>query len=390
MDVIAQLLTTNHKIPDYILSVTNTQGEKKDITQLIVGRLMSMTIADNRGFEADELDIQLSDDDGNLALPSRGAIIEVAIGWKGEQLVQKGKFIVDELQYNGSPDSLTLRARSADLRGSLSSKQERSWHNITLGQLIDQIALENQLQSCCAKQWQNKPITHLDQTNESSINLLTRLAEEYDAIATVKNGKLLFMPAGKAQSVNGKPLPPVVLHKQVGDSYQFAINEGDNYTAVRAYWHNLDTGKKGEVVVDENTDIQRKAKMTKGRKKKDGTVTGQKLSKRKYNVIVQKAPVETDANKMKTLRHTYKSEATALNAAKAAFERIKRGVASFSMTLAEGNAALMPELPVNVSGFKAMIDSTNWIISKVTHSISDSGFTTQIECELRVGEDKEK
>ncbi|WP_427854682.1 hypothetical protein, partial [Salmonella sp. CQ24WZ0581SAL] len=32
-------------------------------------RLMSMTLTDNRGFEADQLDIELNDADGQIVLP---------------------------------------------------------------------------------------------------------------------------------------------------------------------------------------------------------------------------------------------------------------------------------------------------------------------------------
>lgn len=170
-------VANHHRIPHYRLRVITQDENKKDITTLISHRLMSMTIADNRGFEADEIDIQLSDHDGKLAFPRRGATLDVAIGWQGEQLIPKGKFIVDELQYSGSPDSLTLRARSADLRGSLSDKKERSFDNISFENLINQIAKENQLEGACAEAFKEKVIPHLDQTNESDINLLSRLAD---------------------------------------------------------------------------------------------------------------------------------------------------------------------------------------------------------------------
>ncbi|UXN37812.1 phage late control D family protein [Avibacterium paragallinarum] len=384
-DFYQRMLATNHKIPQFRISVSSTNGEQ-NITQEVSQRLMQLTLIDNRGFEADELDLQLSDHDGKLMLPSRGAKIEVAIGWKGQQLIPKGSYIVDEIQYSGTPDSLTIRAKSADMRGTLHSKKERSFHNMTFGKLIEQIAQENGLAPLCHQAFKDKAIDHLDQTNESTINLLSRLAEENDAIATVKNGKLLFMPAGKGKTATDKPLPPIHITRQSGDSFNFSLVESDNYTAVRAYWHNLDTGKKGEVVFDKNSKIERKTRLTKGRKRKDGTVTGQRQSKRKYNQLVQTEPVETDANQMKTLRHTYKTEAAALNAAKAAFEKIQRGVATFSLNLAQGNPELMPELPVTVQGFKAMIDSSQWIITKVTHSIGGSGFTSAVELELKVEE----
>ncbi|TFF00762.1 phage late control D family protein [Histophilus somni] len=381
-------VANHHRIPHYRLRVITQDENKKDITTLISHRLMSMTIADNRGFEADEIDIQLSDHDGKLAFPRRGAMLEVAIGWQGEQLIPKGKFIVDELQYSGSPDSLTLRARSADLRGSLSDKKERSFDNISFENLINQIAKENQLEGACAEAFKEKIIPHLDQTNESDINLLSRLAENYDAIATVKNGKLLFMPVGMGVTVSGKALPTIEITRQMGDNFSFSLTENDNYTAVRAYWHNMDNGKKGVVLIDKNTKIERLAKPTHPTEE-GGTSTETSKTKKKVT-LVHTQPVETDSNKMKTLRHTYKTEAYAINAAKAAFDKMRRGIASLSINLADGNAWLMPELRVKVRGFKDQIDSSRWIIGKVTHNLTTSGFTTSLELELDINRGEEK
>lgn len=74
--------------------------------------------------------------------------------------------------------------------------------------------------------------------------MLSRLAENYDAIATVKNGKLLFMPVGMVMTVSGKALPTIEITRQMGDNFSFSLTENDNYTAVRAYWHNMDNGKR--------------------------------------------------------------------------------------------------------------------------------------------------
>ena len=383
-------LNINHRTPKFSVVVITQDKQKKDITQTVADRLMSLTLEDNRGFEADMLDLQLSDHDGKLALPPRNATIQVALGWQGEPLIDKGKYSVDEVQFSGAPDTLTIRARAADLKGSLSTQKERSFHSIKLGALIAQIAKENQLESHCAKEYAEQTIAHIDQTNESDINLLTRLAEQYGAMATVKNSTLLFMPLGQGKTATGKPIPAVVITKQEGDSYNFSLAESDNYKAVRAYWHNTDTGKRGEITIDENTNVVKKQRMTKGRQLKDGTVKGARLSKRKYNTLEQKEPVTSDSNQIKTLRHTYATEASALNAAKSAFDRLKRGVATFSLTLAYGIPDLMPETPVQLSGFKKEIDGSDWLITKVTHNLSDGGYTSQVECELKIETEEHK
>lgn len=70
--------------PDYMLML-----DSRDITGNISDRLMSMTLTDSRGFEADQLDIELNDADGQVGLPVRGAVLTVYIGWKGFALVCK-------------------------------------------------------------------------------------------------------------------------------------------------------------------------------------------------------------------------------------------------------------------------------------------------------------
>ena len=378
---------TNHRTPLFNVRVITKDKQEKDITQIVTDRLISLSISDNRGFEADMLELELSDHDGLLELPPRNATIQVAMGWLGSFLVDKGKYLVDEVQFSGAPDKVNIRARSADLKGSLSEKKERSFDKIKLTALVEQLAKENQLQANVSESYSHITIPHIDQTSESDINLLTRLAEQYDAIATVKNGTLLFMPTGKGKTASGAAIPPFEITRQIGDSYNFSIAESDNYKAVRAYWHNTDTGKRGEVIIDENSKITKKQKMTKGRKLKNGDVKGQRLSKRKYTVLEQTEPVTSDSDQIKTLRHTYASEQSAITGAKSAFDKLKRGVATFSITLAYGEPELMPEMPLVLRGFKSMIDGSDWIISRVTHNINDSGYTTQVECELKVETD---
>ncbi|MDG6316814.1 phage late control D family protein [Glaesserella parasuis] len=383
MNLLDRLKQNGHRIPAFHLTVRpnpkKSTGGTKDITTLLSQRLMNLTLTDSRGFEADQLDFTLDDTDGLLELPSRGAILSLGLGWKDEALTFKGEYTVDEVEHSGAPDCVTIRARSADLRGSLMNRHERSFHKTTLGKIVQQIADENQLQAMVGDEYKNLEIKHIDQTDESSISFLTRLAEEHDAIATVKNGRLLFIKSGKSTTASGQKLPEFILTRQDGDSHRFAIAEGDNYKAVKAYWHDTATGKRGEVIIDENTEVKKVNKTTKKGK----------ISKKQTTVIQQNKPVESDNDQIKTLRHTYATQRTALNACKRHFEKLQRGVATFSLNLAEGNAELIPETTVNVVGFKAEIDSNAWIVTQVTHSLSaDSGFTTAIECELKVAEDE--
>jgi len=340
-------MTTRARQPAYKLTVAG-----QDITTAIRARLIDLTLTDNRGFESDQLDLTLDDSDGALDIPPRGAIIRLALGWAGASLEDKGTYTVDEVEHSGAPDRITIRARSADLRAGLSEKRDQSWHATTIGGIVKTIAGRNRLAEVIADELASKAIAHLDQTDESDANLLTRLAQDFDAIATVKAGRLLFTPAGQARTASGKPLQGVLITRSSGDSHRFSVADRNGATAVKANWYDVNNGIRDSVTVGaEETD-------------EDPETT------------------EPSTPNVKTLRHTYPSRQAAAQAAKAELQRLQRGVADFSITLAIGRPELIPELPAIVRGFKPQIDQANWIISRVTHRLGDAGLTTSLDLEL--------
>lgn len=330
----------------------------KDISTKLSSRLIGLTMTDNRGFEADTLEITLDDTDGALALPRRGAKMKLALGWQGEGLVDKGFFTVDELEYSGPPDTLTIRGKSADMRGSLMKSREESYHKKTVKDIIGIISGRHKLKDVIAERLSSELIDHIDQANESDAGFLSRLADTFDAVATVKNDNLLFIKAGEALSASGKALAPVVITKNVGDSYRFSIADRNAYTGVVAFWQDTKGGKR---------KAAKATTKTKDDKKSDEVLVG-------------------DSENVKTLRHIYVSEKNALRSAKAMWEKLQRGMAALSITLAIGRADVYPECPVTVLGFKPEIDNADWILTKVTHQLDDSGFVTQLALEVKNNE----
>ena len=338
--------------------------EGADITQKIEKRLISLTLTDNRGFEADQLDIELDDADGKLLLPRRGVMLSLALGWKGQPLISKGSYTVDEIEHAGSPDRLTLRARSADFRATLNTRREKSWHQTTAGEIVKEIAGRHKLKTAIGDDMAKTAIDHLDQTNESDASFLMRLARQCGAIACVKNGSLLFIRQGQGKTASGKALPVITLTRSAGDGHRFTLADRDAYTGVIASWlHTRDPAKK------ETTKVKRKRKTKKA--KEPEAKQGDYLIGTDENVLV--------------LSRTYANRTNAERAAKMQWERLQRGVATFSIQLARGHAELYTEMPVKVNGFKQQIDSDEWIITTLTHSLSaDSGFTTSLELEVKI------
>ncbi|MBC8945389.1 late control protein D [Xenorhabdus indica] len=86
------------------------------------------------------------------------------------------------------------------------------------------------------------------------------------------------------------------------------------------------------------------------------------------------------------MKHTYANKSNAERAAKAEWEKIQRGVASFSIQLAKGRPELFPEMLVRVSGFKPQIDGADWTLVTVTHTLNDSGLTSALELEVKISD----
>lgn len=428
-----------------------------DITDRLQGRLISWTLTDNRGFEVDQLDLSIDDADGQLAFPARGAEIRFSIGWTDTGLADKGSFTVDEIEHSGAPDVLTIRARSADMRGGLTTQRERSWHGQTLGVIVRTIADEVGLIPVVAGSLAELVLAHVDQTNESAANLLTRLARMHDAIATVKDGKLLLFPAAGGVTASGLPLPTVSITRGAGDSHRFSLADRETFTHVRATWNDIGAGTKGEVIWGKDEDAAERSRRpivptpassaeptefkAVGAKQKsrgkalrlaakewkrlaksavfraryagvkvaydDRTLKAQgevshglaedrkarqnalRLVDRDAAKISGAAPavaIDHSADNIKTIRHVYASKANAGHAARAEWRRLQRGMASFGITLAHGREDIFPELPATVQGFKPAIDNTDWIVTRVTHTGGDGGFTTALELEIRATE----
>ncbi|ELM3616101.1 phage late control D family protein [Aeromonas sobria] len=363
LDALIQL----HPAPAYQVRVDGS-----DISGTLRPRLMHMTITDNRGFSADTIEIALDDSDGKLAMPRRGATLQASIGWQGGSLVDKGTFKIDEVEHGGAPDVLTIRGKSADLRGGMNKLRERSWHFETIGAIVDQLAARYGLIPSVGEAFKGMMIDHIDQTNESDLAFLTRLATEQDAIATVKSGRLMFIKAGNGTTASGKPLPGITITRQDGDQHQFSVADRDAYTGVTAYWQDNKSAEKKKIEVKR----KRKTKPKEERPLPPGVV----VNKKENELLVG------DSENVKELRHVYANQSNAMRAARAEWEKLQRGVAEFQITLARGRPELYPEQPTTVRGFKPQIDEADWLLTQVVHDLTDQGYTNRLQLEVKLEE----
>lgn len=344
MDVLSSLGKQTQQLwqSSYPTAIFKLMVNGQDISQLVSSRLIALTITDNRGMETDSIDIELSDHDGLLDIPPRNAVIEAWLGWSHIGLVYKGKYTVTETEHSGVPDILKIRGMSADLKKSLKQKKERSFDDVLLVDILHTVAIEHELEAHVHAKFAQRKVPHLDQ-NESDANLITRLADEHDAIATIKNGCLLFLPTGSGETVSGQLLPTVEIVRRQGDQHRYAVTgEGEDTTAVKAFYYDDKMAKKLEVVI--------------------GDASNQNI---------------------KELRHVHRDKQSAELAARAKLNQFKRSAASLSFKLAVGNPELLPEMTFVFTGLKSQIDDIIWLGTNVVHTLDASGgYTTDLHLEI--------
>lgn len=332
--------------PDFMLKL-----DDRDITQNFSHRLISLTMTDKRGLEADQLDILLDDSDGLLDLPARGARLSLWLGWEGTPLQEKGVFTIDAIEFRGAPDTLTIRGCSADFRGKLNVRREQSWHDTTIGAIVDTIAQRNQLTASVASGLASIVISHIDQSQETDAAFLSRLAERNGAFVSIKAGKIIFMKAGHAVTASGTSIPLMMIERGDGDRHLFSVADRENYSGVMAKW--LQTRDPKQQNAQLGIFRQPGGQPTEALQHPDAAApiagAGGKEQKPQEMLV-------GSAENVFELTTVYASEEQALRAAEAKWRALQRGIVNFSIQLALGRADLFPETPVLVNGFKRVID----------------------------------
>lgn len=321
-----------------------------DRTAQVEQRLISLSMTDKRGTEADELSLTLSDHDAALPLPTKGNKIRLWLAMpESGNMIDKGTFTIDDVEHSGTPDQLQIRAKSADFKSSLKVKRSNSYHQHKIGEIAQTVAKRHDLVLAIDAKVASMIVDHIDQHRESDINLLTRLCDNHDLMCTIKAGRLIIKPIGNARSPSGATLGAVTITRQSGDSHRYSrTDRTSDYDETAASYHDDKSGKTKHVSV------------------KDG----------------KSKPLDTlPSTKAHVLTKPAKSKSEAITKAKASANKKTRQVASFDLTLAVARPDIIADSPATVRGFRAYIDEHQWTVVEVSHELSGSGYQSRVQCE---------
>lgn len=318
-----------------------------DVTERLARYLVALTLTDQAGLEPDELTLEIADPEARIALPKLGATLAVALGYQHTGTTAMGEFTVDTVELSAPPRQLAIRARSAELAGTLKDRKSRGWEDTTLGAVVEEIAGDHGLTPAVGWELQSYTCRRIDQTTESDISLLTRLGQMYDALVTVKLGRLVMTSRGAGTAVSGAAIAAQSLRPADVSAWHLTLSQADQAKTVQAQWQDRDGARLHWV------DAEAPAASGYGAEEEKGSV---------YR-----------------LRPTFPDEASAQKAADAKARALARGKSALNLTL-PGSPRYGAETPLTLLGFCEELDG-RWIVSRVEHRLDSGGYVCEIEGE---------
>jgi phage protein D len=304
-------------------------------TELIKERVISIHTTDEAGIMSDSCEIELDDFDDAFPLPRTEAVISVSLGYKGGQLTKIGSYYVKEIDIDGARKTLKIKANAASK--AMRSQKSKS-HEGSMDNLISEMANEFDLDAAGSGDLEDLELEDFPQFAESDMNYMTRLSQRVGAVAKPTDGHLVFADDMSTKSTSGQNLPTKNVDVSELGEYSCSFKETESGGAVGTVfttWYDKENGE--------------------------------------YHMIkAGSGDPETEVGEI------FLSEKSALAAANAKFKRVVKSNKTFRFTTG-GRPDFFAESPIVFRGLSSKIP-TDWIISRVEHTLSASGFVTNVEC----------
>lgn len=324
-------------------------ANSRDVTATVADRLSSLILTTETEHQSDELSLTLWNTDVTMPLrkPPVGAVLTLALGYEGD-LHRMGSFVVSSLSGRCGKTTgrvMEIRARAVpysetpDGLSGFQTQKTHSWRKgTTIEDMVRRMAADHGMQAGVSAALAGIHLQHFDQTDESDISFLQKLAMSYDAVAKPSGGKLLFLSRGDAQSASGQEIPPVSLTSTQISEWSWSEDRHITPGTVVALYHATRQARTYAVSVGSGEPVRR-------------------------------------------LRRKFRTVEDARAAAQAEMGRRARSSMELVLTL-PGDASLNGGSPLVLDdSFDEGVDG-NWIIRRATHRLSkEEGFITELTCE---------
>lgn len=312
--------------PDFSISINGQSNFPKD-------RVISIRTTDQAGFVSDSCEIELDDFDNALQFPNTEAKVIISLGYQEKGLTKIGTYYVKEITFDGARRVIKIVANA--LPKSMRSQKTKT-NNLKLNEYMS--AIDSELNSELSEDFEDIDLSDNPQFGESDINYLTRIANKVGAVTKPVDDHLIFSEDMTAKSVSGKSLPVKYIEASEVANYSCNFKETETNGATGTVYASWYDKKSGE-----------------------------------YHLVhAGLGDPEIELNEI------FSSEKDALAAVQAKVKKVEKNNKTFRFAT-EGRPDLFAEGPIIFRGFPTKIP-TNWIISRVEHTLNSSGFVSSVEC----------
>lgn len=301
------------------------------------GRLLSLAVRDEEGWQSDSAEILLDDRDGAVRIPRSGVALDIELGYKETGTRLMGSYAAGEVEASGPPAKLRIRATGIDMLAKLKERRTRSLDADTVGAVGAAIATEHGLQAHIAAAARGAP-ARADQVAESDMALILRLCREAGFECKIQPGRLMIVKAGEGVAASGGAMETVEIFPADCSRYRIEWRARQKWAAVKARWRDASAARTQTVTAGSGEPAYE-------------------------------------------LRDLHPGEALARSAAEARLAEFERGAARLSLGLPEGDSRLVAESRLKLSRWRDGVPS-DWRVTKVEHRINERGYDCQLTAEL--------
>jgi len=212
-----------------------------------IKNILSLTFNDSAGVKSDKVTIKVMPD---FAKPKPSAKVELTfktfVDGTVKEKLECGLFHVQSVVRSDNK-SLQFTATGVEFNEKQKEKLSHHFKDTKLSSIVNIVA--DRLGHKVKFKAEDIDIKSLNQTNESDINFLERIAKDYNVLFSIKNDFLYFV------NKEDDSLPVSKIDVSLCSSSSLKHSSKTYYESCEASWHDLDNGKIIKVTVGDGTPI---------------------------------------------------------------------------------------------------------------------------------------
>lgn len=357
---------------------------EKDVSQSLQSDLLSFEFADRENGEADEISILLKDTDGRWAgswKPEGGESVKAYLA-KGTTTdlglnraeLYCGRFFVDQTRVMGPPRTFEIRAVSIPLNKPIRKKEKtRAWENQSLKVIAQAIAKEASVELRFESE-ENPIYDRVDQSGESDLKFLSRLAEEAGLSIKVTDDQLVIFD--QAYFEKQQPTQTLILGQSAILSWSFDNVQSETYRSCTVIYRDPKKKSKssaGSYTLKERLDDDGNESSGSLKDKLDDA-DAKHVNPAVFSYTFVDESVDANGQEY-IVKKRVKSISEAKRLARVKLRQLNSRRVRGNLTVV-GNVMLVAGIVIECRGFGSF--DGNFFIEEASHLVTASGYTTAL------------